>query len=178
MFTRLGLFDGRPESRRAALLDFCSDTLGVAREKLAVAHDPLGAPLLLVDGQRGAWSVSSSSRENVFLFGLARGMRIGVDVEIVQEIATPWNVLHPDESAAIAALPPARRTEAFFKVWTGKEAYLKALGVGLRREPATISIGDDAGRPRICDRGRAVTPVHASFWREGCASCAVLGLPI
>ena len=165
MLTRLGAFDGRPESRRAALLEFCAETLLLARERLALAHDPLGAPLLLVDGARGEWNVASSSRENVFLFGLARGRRIGVDVEIVRPIAPPDIALHPDEQTSPAALPEAAAIDAFYELWTVKEAYAKALGVGLRREFGDMVVGAGAVLA-IEDRRQQVALASARRWRE------------
>jgi phosphopantetheinyl transferase len=178
MFLRLGVFDGKPESRRAALLDFGAETLGVASKRLALAHDPLGAPLLLIDGARGAWTVSSASRENVFLFGLARGEKIGVDVEIVRPLEPPDVALHPEESRRLMALPEAERVAAFYRLWTAKEAYIKALGVGLRRELTQIRVSAD--EVRISDRGKAVTLASSRVWREEIlgksAACAALAL--
>lgn len=37
----------------------------------------------------------------------------------------------PRERRCLLALPPEQRTEAFFNCWTRKEAYLKAVGLGL-----------------------------------------------
>ena len=37
----------------------------------------------------------------------------------------------PREERCLLALPAAQRMEAFFNCWTRKEAYLKAIGVGL-----------------------------------------------
>lgn len=175
MWTRLEFFDGKPESRRAALLDFCSEILGVARSRLGLAHDPLGAPLLLVDGAVGAWRVSSSSRENVCLFGLARGKKIGVDVEIVRPIEPPDIALHPRERARLAAAP----IEVFYELWTVKEAYVKALGVGLRRDLAEIEVLLDAA-PTLREFGRPAALADARLWRERIcgkqAVCAALTL--
>jgi 4'-phosphopantetheinyl transferase len=179
MFTRLGLFDGKPDSRRAALLDFCAEALSLARPRLCLAHESRGAPLLLVDGARGEWTVSSSSREDVFLFGLARGERIGVDVEIVRPLDPPDAALHPQERARLAAMSDAARLAAFYEIWTAKEAYVKALGAGLRRDPALIDVA--AGAPlAIADSGRSVALAVARQWRERFAGkpaiCAALQL--
>lgn len=180
MFIRLGVFDGKSESRRSALLDFGGEMLGIARNRLALAHDPLGAPLLLIDGARGAWNVSSSSRENVYLFGLARGQRIGVDIEISEPIDPPRIALHDAEAERLEGLPESRRASAFLDLWTAKEAWLKALGVGLRREPSLICVTpSEGGGFTLTDEGPQ-TLATARQWRETIvgktAICAALTL--
>ena len=161
----LGRFLGGIAGRHAALLDFCATQLCWARERLALAHDNFGAPILLLDGAPADWRISSSSRENIALFALSRE-KVGVDVEIATNAPPAWNVLHEKEKAALAALPLGRQGEAFLRIWTAKEAYLKALGLGLRREPADIGV-DPLGRafrsrtpgeePRCRRRGSGVT---------------------
>ncbi|WP_434598877.1 4'-phosphopantetheinyl transferase family protein [Streptomyces sp. A5-4] len=71
---------------------------------------------------------------------------VGVDVEQTPrpdtvEMCTPS--LHPDERTELAAIQPAERREAFGRIWTRKEAYLKGLGTGLSREPSLDYLGAD-----------------------------------
>lgn len=165
MFTRLGLFDGKPDSRRAALLDFCADALAFSRDRLQLAHDPLGAPTLLIDGARTEWRISSSSRENICLFGLTRQGPIGVDVEIFHPIEPPEAALHPDEIKRLAALPALEAAAAFYDIWTVKEAYIKALGLGLRREATQIRVTPGAVLV-IEDQRRNVAWTAARRWRD------------
>jgi 4'-phosphopantetheinyl transferase len=62
-------------------------------------------------------------------------LQVGLDAEHLdrptpgEEIARAY--FAPVEVAALLALPPAERAEAFFALWTAKEAYLKAIGTGL-----------------------------------------------
>jgi 4'-phosphopantetheinyl transferase len=46
----------------------------------------------------------------------------------------------PAEIARVEALPPDQRIEVFLALWTVKEAYLKAIGVGVFREPRTLEV--------------------------------------
>jgi len=181
MFTRLGLFDGKPDSRRAALLDFCAEALAVARDRLRLAHDPLGAPALLIDGARTEWNVSSSSREDVFFFGLIWAKKIGVDVEVARPLDVPDAALNDQERSRLAALPEAAREIAFYELWTTKEAYVKALGVGLRRDLAEIEIASGAV-PAITDGGRPVASAGTRTWRGRLGGkdvvCTALTLPM
>ena len=77
-----------------------------------------------------------------------------------------WNVLHEFEKAALAELPQERQSEAFLRLWTAKEAYLKALGVGLRREPSEICIRPRAEGFHVLDGGREIPTIETRLWRE------------
>jgi protein-tyrosine-phosphatase/phosphopantetheinyl transferase len=176
----LGVFAGGAQGRREALLAFCATRLHIGRERLTLAHDRLGAPLLELDGKASGWLVSSSSRENIALFGLSRE-KIGVDLELVTSLAPAWNVLHGSEKAVLAALPVERQGEAFLRFWAAKEAYLKALGLGLRREPSEIRIAVEGDSFSIFDAERRVVANEARHVRatvEGRAClCACVTLP-
>jgi 4'-phosphopantetheinyl transferase len=171
---------GGEAGRRNALLAFCATQLNVAPDRLALTHDEAGAPLLRLDGGPSAWRVSASSRENIALFGLSRE-RIGVDVEVLATMAPAWNVLHENERTALAALPHERQGEAFLRLWTAKEAYLKALGVGRRREPSEICIRARADVFEVLDGGREISASEGRLWRENVAGrvvlCACVTLP-
>jgi 4'-phosphopantetheinyl transferase len=66
---------------------------------------------------------------------VAEGAQVGLDVEReipLSDLLNPGaGVLHPLERDALAALPPGRRTPAFLRCWTRKEAVLKATGEAL-----------------------------------------------
>lgn len=63
-------------------------------------------------------------------------VRVGVDAEDVTRstdvdaVGRRW--LHPDEYAAIDVAGQEERRRRFFEIWTVKEAYSKALGLGLK----------------------------------------------
>jgi 4'-phosphopantetheinyl transferase len=60
---------------------------------------------------------------------------LGVDVEAIDPSLRPLELarqfLAPSEAALLGDLPPARRHAAFYRIWTLKEAYLKATGQGI-----------------------------------------------
>jgi phosphopantetheinyl transferase len=176
----LARYSGDEAGRRNALLAFCATHLKIGRERFALTHDESGAPLLRLDGGPCAWRVSSSSRENIALFGLSRE-KIGVDVEVLAAMAPAWNVLHDSERAALAALSQERQGEVFLRLWTAKEAYLKALGVGLRREPGEICIRIFADGFHVIDGGREISTGETRLWRENVEGracvCACVTLP-
>lgn len=75
-----------------------------------------------------------SHTEAMVVLAIARGREIGVDVECTRHHA-PLEVAQrffsPPEAAALAALPEAQRVARFWDLWTLKESYIKARGLGL-----------------------------------------------
>jgi 4'-phosphopantetheinyl transferase len=118
-----------------------------------LAPEP-GRPRLL-DGDLGEAGIdaSCSSSGDVGLVAVARGARIGIDVERVAHgdlgIATEEGWLAPGERDAIAALPADERARALTRAWVQKEAVLKGEGSGLRADPSwTVTPVADHGRVR------------------------------
>jgi 4'-phosphopantetheinyl transferase len=69
------------------------------------------------------------------LLAFARGRALGVDVEIIREDFDPSALSHrffsTHEQSQFAALDPSEKYSGFFRCWTRKEAYIKAVGTGL-----------------------------------------------
>ena len=76
---------------------------------------------------------------------------IGCDVELRRPVdpALARRFFHPDEAAALDALPASKREEAFFRLWTLKESVLKATGDGLTRPLSSFAICLDGGQARL-----------------------------
>jgi 4'-phosphopantetheinyl transferase len=94
-----------------------------------------GKPLLADAGRSRKLHFNLSHSADWGMVGTAWGRELGVDVEV-------WRDMHDEaklvqryfsetEVAAYEALPMAERRAAFFRCWTRKEAYIKALGRGL-----------------------------------------------
>jgi 4'-phosphopantetheinyl transferase len=90
------------------------------------------------------------------LFAVGRGsdgFELGVDIERVRprpralELATRF--FAPDETAMLAALPEERLLNSFLRLWTAKEAVLKANGGGLSYglHRVSFALGDSAVTP-------------------------------
>jgi len=73
--------------------------------------------------------------EDLALYAISRGRRIGVDLEHLRpglaDDRVTDSVFAPREVAALHSLPPRDQERAFFACWTRKEAYVKARGEGL-----------------------------------------------
>ena len=88
------------------------------------------------------------------LFAFTRGSELGVDVEQLRpvrefdEIAQRF--FSPAEADLVCGTPDPARVGAFYRCWTRKEAFIKALGDGLFRPLDSFAVSIDADRePRI-----------------------------
>lgn len=116
---------------RAALRRILAAYLDRAPADLVFTLGPHGKPALEDSGLEFNLSHSGGCG----LLAVARGRRVGVDVEGIrtdfacEEIARRF--FAPAEVEALAASAPAEYATAFFRCWTRKEAYVKARGDGL-----------------------------------------------
>jgi 4'-phosphopantetheinyl transferase len=114
---------------------------------------PVGKPELADPGPAPLFFNLSHSRD-LALVALTRTTEVGVDVEHarLRESADQLaeRFFHPNEVAALGALPPGQRTAGFFNAWTRKEAFLKATGkgisYGIERVEVTLAPGEP---PRV-----------------------------
>jgi 4'-phosphopantetheinyl transferase len=76
-----------------------------------------------------------SHTDGLALCAFTRRGEVGVDVERIRPCPTHLDMaarfFTPGEAGRLHTLPAGRSEEAFFHVWTRKEAFLKALGLGL-----------------------------------------------
>ncbi|HMK48282.1 MAG TPA: 4'-phosphopantetheinyl transferase superfamily protein [Methanocella sp.] len=76
-----------------------------------------------------------SRKRDHIVVAVARNRSVGVDIEYIDDqvsvsaIANTYFQL--EESAYLQKLPTAERLREFYRIWTRKEAILKALGTGL-----------------------------------------------
>jgi 4'-phosphopantetheinyl transferase len=118
---------------------------GALREILAALLDINPASLVFSCGKFGKPQITAPAAAHSLHFNLAHSDSIavcatarhelGVDLERIramdeaEQIASRF--FSPREARCLLALPAEQRLEAFFNCWTRKEAYLKAIGVGL-----------------------------------------------
>jgi 4'-phosphopantetheinyl transferase len=118
-----------------------------------------GKPELVPSSDRAPLRFSIAHCAGMVAVGVALGREIGVDVESVDGSRSATAIAHscftPDEVRIIESLPLAEQPSAFVAVWTLKEAYVKACGLGLSIPLADFSIALDPPRlsfsPRLVD---------------------------
>jgi 4'-phosphopantetheinyl transferase len=83
---------------------------------------------------------------------VSRTGRVGIDVQGVHDVAPSLarRCLSPGELDWLdRADGAAARDHRFCRLWTAKEAYLKAVGVGLAADPRDVGVDLCGDRPRL-----------------------------
>jgi 4'-phosphopantetheinyl transferase len=134
---------------RGALRRILARYTGERPEDLRFSYAAWGKPRLepAEGARRIEFSVSHS--DELAVYALAEGRRLGVDVERIvpvlendERLSRSW--LSEEELAELSLLDACARTRRFYWLWTRKEAYLKARGEGFSLPPDRVRISGDS----------------------------------
>jgi 4'-phosphopantetheinyl transferase len=100
----------------------------------------------------------------IALYAFAYERKVGVDVEYVrgsldnEELAAHYFSTY--ECSVLHSLPASLREEAFYTCWTRKEAYIKALGIGLSQplDEFDVSLTPSEPAALLADRSDPEAP--------------------
>jgi 4'-phosphopantetheinyl transferase len=151
---------------RGTLRCLLSEATGVAADKIAFAEGPYGKPCVL--GTRGPhFNVSHSGCWA--LIGFSDSRDIGVDIEFMRAAGGELDLARSFFSAAeyrsLEGLANGMLLSSFYKIWTCKEAVLKAHGAGITEPLKDFSV-------ELTENGFAIHPEPDCF-SSSLASVAV-----
>ena len=136
-------------------LDRLRSLLGrlLLRHGLMLLGADLGAGASLVAGpygkprlQHGGPEFNLSHAGRRVVCALSRAA-VGIDVEQLRpcDLQLAWRYFHRRECEVLARQPVHAQADYFFHLWTAKEAYIKALGLGFQRDMASFCVVDGQG---------------------------------
>jgi 4'-phosphopantetheinyl transferase len=168
---------------RGALREILGSYAGIAPAAVGFRYGPRGKPALDVDDVDCLRFNLSHSGDRA-LVAVGWRCELGVDVEQIRpdreldRIASRF--FSPAEVATLLALPHAARAEAFYRCWTRKEAYIKAVGDGLAIPLDSFDVGFAPGAPAALLANRR-DPAEVQRWSmatldpgPGCAGAIVV----
>jgi len=121
--------------------------LGIAPAAVQFESREFGKPVL---AHRTSLVFNMSHSQAIAYVALAQGGDIGLDVELHHSIGdlmgVARTVFSPSEIEELQLASGEEQVAMFLRCWTRKEAYVKALGVGLGAELRDITV-----RPRAVD---------------------------
>ncbi|QQS42019.1 MAG: 4'-phosphopantetheinyl transferase superfamily protein [Acidobacteriota bacterium] len=117
---------------RGTLREIVGDCLNVEPQQVRFRVNEYGKPFIDSDDEALRFNVSHS--RDLALIAVTIGREIGVDIEFIDHqldaVSTARSVFSKSEIDELESLTGTTRTNAFFRGWTRKEAYLKAIGMG------------------------------------------------
>ena len=141
---------------RAALRVNLCERLGCPNERLSFGTLEHGKPVAEVNGQRVPIGFNLSHTGGHGLMAIAAGGQLGIDVEERKPNrkfdGIGRRVYGPAERQLLAEAKGPRKAALFYRLWTLKEALIKALGTGFTLSPATFEVpepmlrGERSGR--------------------------------
>ncbi len=120
---------------RALVRTVLSRYARVPPEAWRFSAGPHGRPAISAPMPAPALEFNISHSGELVMLGVTSGRTLGIDTESTAR--RPANIdgldryFAPEESAALLALPAQARPRRFFELWTLKESYIKARGLGL-----------------------------------------------
>jgi 4'-phosphopantetheinyl transferase len=150
-----------------------SEMAGGAPQDWRFAAATLGKPYLVDPPKDLRFSMTHA--RGMVAVAIAEGVDIGVDVEPANRRAESMKLAQrffaPAETELLRALDGEARRDAFFAIWTLKEAVVKATGEGLARGLDSFTIHLDPPRVTMPDE-----PVwRLAHWRLGAHHLALAG---
>lgn len=141
---------------RAALRELLAEATGSRAQELTFSEGPYGRPFL---SGREDLSFNVSHSGALALIAIAPGRSVGVDIELmrenIDELELAAGFFLPAEYRAIAW--GGTQLKTFYRIWTVKEAVLKAFGVGIASSLKDFEVRLCAGAPAIIPQPGAFT---------------------
>ena len=138
---------------RGALRALLAQYLELEPGTIRFEYGPHGKPALARDFARADLQFNLSHSGDVAFAAFFVRHPIGVDLEhgerTVDALALAGRYGSAQERAMLAALEPGTRSRRFIELWTCKEAWLKATGLGITAGLAGVDIKMSGERPRI-----------------------------
>jgi 4'-phosphopantetheinyl transferase len=109
--------------------------IGVDPASVRISYGTRGKPRLKDAYGEDNIHFNLSHSEGLAIYIFARDHEVGVDIERIRDIPEMDNIVDdffsPREKISFKALSRSKKRKAFFRLWTRKEAYIKAIGEGM-----------------------------------------------
>lgn len=120
---------------RSILRDILSRYCGCDSKDIQLAYNAKGKPSLGNDQSQLQIHFNLSHSNDIALYAISKMENIGIDIEYIKKDIHPLDIAErffsKDEILLLSQLPTADQLIGFYKIWTRKEAYVKAIGEGI-----------------------------------------------
>jgi 4'-phosphopantetheinyl transferase len=145
---------GRFIQTHGAVRQILANYSGAAASTLAFERNCHGKPYLVPPAKGPNLQFSVAHSGNCCMLAVRLDHPVGVDVEKLRDLPKAINIAQsyfaPAESKILAALEGTAQRDAFFALWTHKEATVKGLGISLAAHLSRVEFDlRSVRRPRL-----------------------------
>ncbi|MGH8335418.1 MAG: 4'-phosphopantetheinyl transferase family protein [Gammaproteobacteria bacterium] len=144
-------------------------------DEIAFEYGPAGKPFV-----SGGPRFNLSHSGDMAMLAVSANREVGVDIERIRNVERDLaaRFFSSEEVRYLDALPADGWLGGFFRIWTRKEAVVKALGCGLSVDPRFFSSRPDSGETVVTGLGpslgsdtslRLLEPTHPEDYRAALA---------
>ena len=127
---------------RGTLRLLLADYTGQEAGGIAIETDPYGKPFLRAPRRPLHFNLAHSRDRALVAF--SRDSNVGIDFEDLEHVGRIADladaICSPDELSRIDGLSGECRSRALLRLWSAKEAFLKAMGTGLQIHPTRLEV--------------------------------------
>lgn len=120
---------------RGRLRQLLGRYVNVSPAALAFTYSPYGKPAIAGKNGAPALQFNLAHSGGQALYAFTRHHPIGIDIEAMRDDiefeALTQTVFSPAEQAEWRSLPQMLKKQGFYRAWASKEAFIKAIGLGL-----------------------------------------------
>lgn len=152
---------------QGVLRDVLSQATGIGAAEIEFTGNLYGKPFLKTAAGAATLQFNLSHSADMVAVGLMEHRAIGVDVEYIRPVHDLESVAldnyTPGEFDTIYGVPAEEQKAMFFRYWTRKESYIKAVGKGLSIPLNTFDTRFEPGA-RGRKLGRTTDAPHIESW--------------
>ena len=157
---------GRFMAAQGLLRTILGSCLGAQPQRLVIGYSAKGKPSLGGTFANCGLEFNLAHSGDLAVFAVARHGVVGIDVEQIRPVPELSTIierfLSARECAEIKRLSGEQAARVFFRIWTRKEAWLKATGEGISGLPGSIEAFGPPGEESISSRPLA-SPSETRF---------------
>ncbi len=152
---------------RASMRTLLAEVAELQPQAVRFEYGAQGKPMISPSQNPGDIRFNLSHSADTAVLAVTVGREVGVDVERLRDNVSFQKLARrffaPAEAESLRGLEGEELKHRFFRIWTAKEAYIKAVGLGLRipLDRFSFNIAQD-GTPELADTSH--DPTQRSKW--------------
>ncbi len=120
---------------RGLLRENLGNYIGTEPSDITFTYNKYGKPDLKPEHNQGNIKFNVSHSANLAIYAISQNREVGIDLEYIREVRTADKIIKrfftQQETDFYYSQPEDKKKLAFFTLWTRKEAYSKARGMGI-----------------------------------------------